>query len=95
MGCTQKKLAVWKKDQIRDAYLKHIDWLQQLSEDISIAISEFQNAIKFMYNENLSKSFDFNKFYYFTSNYDALRNEDFFKIFTEHQDMHEYIQKFI
>lgn len=88
-------IPVWKKDQIRDAYLKHIDWLRQLSEDTSMAISEFQNAIKFMYNENLSQSFDFNKFYYFTSNYDALRNEDFFKTFTEHQDMHEYIQKLI
>ncbi len=91
-----KYIPTWKKKKIEEAILKHIEWLDRYSarynlEDIK---KKFMSAIAFMYSTDSSDDLDTflsNRFLITTASLDNLRNENFWEVFPEHNDMKEFI----
>jgi radical SAM protein with 4Fe4S-binding SPASM domain len=84
----------WKKEQIENIFKEHMDWLRE-KYHIGITqkiINKYEESINFMWQEpdiDLHESLiDFSKF---TKKLDNIRKQDFFKIYTEHQDINDYM----
>lgn len=87
-----KNIPEWKKQEIEKLFLKHIEWLTQFS-DCGSTINRYQNAINFMYSDieshDLKESLQF--FNRVTKKLDAIRQEDFFSVFPEHENIRQYL----
>jgi hypothetical protein len=96
-----KGIPTWKKKQIEQKFLEHIDWLRNIKSNsnryIKVydrTIKQFTDAISFMNSFDSGNDFVYKKTFKEVNNkYDRVRNEDFLKVFTEHTDMIEFIQE--
>lgn len=87
-----KYIPKFKKQQIEEAFLKHIEWLETQQINNPHTIAQYREAIEFMNSVDTGDTFTQRKeFVHFNDLYDELRNEDFFGVFTEHVDMKPYI----
>jgi hypothetical protein len=97
-----KGIPTWKKKQIEQKFLEHIEWLRSIKSSrnnrfyrvYDSTIKQFTDAISFMNSFDSGNDFIYKKtFKEVNNNYDRVRNEDFLKVFTEHTDMIEFIQE--
>lgn len=97
-----KGIPTWKKKQIEQKFLEHIDWLRSIKSNdnnkffkvYDSTIKQFTDAISFMNSFDSGNDFVYKKTFKEVNNkYDRVRNEDFLKVFTEHTDMIEFIQE--
>ena len=96
-----KHIPLWKKKKIEEAFLKHIEWIENFKRyppDIIAQVKEkFTSAISFMYSLNIGDNFesrDNTEFLHATIELDKLRNENFWDVFPEHTDLKEYVYGF-
>jgi hypothetical protein len=88
-----KYIPNWKKKKIEEAFLKHIEWLESFNRSpiiIAQVKERFTNAIKFMYDVDIGFKYS-TEFKTATESLDNLRNENFWEVFPEHNDMKEFI----
>ena len=89
-----KYIPKFKKLQIEKKFLEHIDWLKTQKMNTLETIDQYYEAIQFMNSvetdDTFIKSEDFIRF---NDMFDRTRNENFFDVFTEHEDMKPYIYK--
>lgn len=94
-----KSIPTWKKQSIEQNFLQHIEWLKNNRPNTNRriydrTIKQFTDAISFMNSYDSGNDFihkrEFNEM---NGQYDRIRNEDFLKVFTEHIDMQQFIQK--
>jgi hypothetical protein len=89
-----KYIPTRKKKKIEEAFLEHIDWIEQYkrcSSEVKAQIKEkFMNAIAFMYSVDIGYKHS-TEFKITTESLDNLRNENFWDVFPEHADMKEFI----
>lgn len=93
-----KHIPTWKKKKIEEAFLKHIEWVEQYkrcSPEVKAQVKEkFTNAIAFMYSLNIGDNFESranDEFLHSTNELDKLRNENFWDVFPEHTDLKEHV----
>ena len=86
-----KNIPSWKKKKIELVFLEHIEWLTEKKAKDRTK-DQFVNAINFMNTidtkDNFIGIFDFMET---TEQLDKLRNENFWNVFPEHNDMKELI----
>jgi hypothetical protein len=86
-----KSLPNWKKEKIKHAFLNHIEWLKEKKAHIS-TVKQFEDAITFMNGKDNNEFFaNVEEFTTLTEKLDKLRNENFWDVFPEHNDMKELI----
>jgi len=68
-----------QKDQIKQKYQQHIQYLKQF-ENINSVINDYKNIIKFLETDRTSEQ---SVFLYKTTKMDKIRNENFFTVFPE------------
>jgi MoaA/NifB/PqqE/SkfB family radical SAM enzyme len=87
-----KNIPEWKKKEIEDLFLDQIEWLSQFSTCDS-TINRYQTAINFMRSDvgvhDLTESLKF--FNRITKKLDSIREEDFFSVFPEHNNIRQYL----
>lgn len=83
-----KVVPLWKKDSIILLIKEHIEWLKTLSTSTN-TLASFQNIIDFMMSSH--ENMDIKTFHRVTNRLDSLRDEQFFEIFPEHDDMLKYM----
>jgi radical SAM protein with 4Fe4S-binding SPASM domain len=84
-----KYIPNWKKKKIELVYRNHVDWLIENRAN-KRTINEFLNVITFMNSVQTGDDFlQANTFKDVTSKLDKVRNENFWDIFPEHDDMKE------
>lgn len=96
-----KGIPTWKKKLIEQKFLEHIEWLSgpEIKNNRYIkvydrTIKQFTDAISFMNSFDSGNDFIYEDTFKEVNNkYDLVRNEDFLKVFSEHTDMIEFIQK--
>jgi radical SAM protein with 4Fe4S-binding SPASM domain len=87
-----KNIPDWKKSQIEAAFRNHIDWLKK-NQAQNQTIFKFESAINFMYSDiKKTSEFPAEEFYSLITKFDNSRGENFFKVFTEHHDMRDYLK---
>lgn len=88
-----KGVPLWKKESISIMINEHIEWLTSLKESsrgkTKDTISKFQNIIDFMMSAH--EDMDIKTFHRVTNRLDAIRDEQFFEVFPEHDDMLKYM----
>jgi len=82
----------WKKQQIEEIYREHMSWLKEQEGDVEYSISQYENAIKFMNQHQRDVHESLITFSKKTTALDEIRNENFYDVFPEHEDMREYIR---
>lgn len=81
----------WKKKKIEKEFNNYIDWLKTI-RGTSENIKTIESAIKFMNSEDVGETFPyFDNFCITTLNLDKIRNENFWEVYPEHQDMKEFL----
>lgn len=86
-----KYIPQWKKKKIETAYLEHIEWLSK-NRGNERTKRQFLDAITFMNSVETGNDFvEQDTFLDLTKKVDSLRNENFWDIFPEHNDMKELI----
>ena len=82
------KAIPWKKKKkIEKEFIQHIEWLQLNNAQIR-TIDGFKNAITYMHDSDPSEEFVLlDKFLQTTNTLDKIRNENFWNIFPEHNDI--------
>ena len=84
-----KHIPNWKKKKIEMAYTNHIEWLTK-NRGNKRTINQFLNVITFMNSVETGDDFlEANTFKDITTKLDKVRNENFWDIFPEHNDMKE------
>lgn len=82
-----KAMPTWKKKQIEQVLLEHIDWLVTKLASKRV-IDDYKNAITFMYDSEPSDKFVLLKEFEDRNDFiDKLRGEDFLSVFPEHKDL--------
>jgi organic radical activating enzyme len=88
-------LPMWKKQQIEKAYRVHMEWIKSFTPktDHPTLLGKFEHVIDFMYNSIVRNNVKMNLYHFNiqTAKLDAIRNEDFFTVFPEHQDLREWM----
>jgi len=88
-----KNIPDWKKSQIETAFRNHIDWMKK-NQAQKQTIFKFESAINFMYSDiKKTSEFPAKEFHDIVSRFDGIRDENFFEVFTEHQDMRNYLKE--
>ena len=85
-----KTLPKWKKQKIENAFLDHIQWLKTNKAKPEI-IDNYLDAIKFMNSTDNEMFMRLDDFKYRTESLDELRNESFWDVYPEHNDIKELI----
>jgi hypothetical protein len=89
-----KYIPTWKKKKIEEAFLEHIDWIEKFNRCEQVIKSQvkekFMNAIAFMYSVDIGYKHS-TEFKITTESLDNLRNENFWDVFPEHNDIKEFI----
>lgn len=88
-----KNIPQFKKDKIKELFLKQIEWLKKNNAGTTV-IRSYEDAIKFM--ESVQTNDDFlykTEFKHVTGFYDDLRKEDFFETYSEHQDIKDWLNR--
>lgn len=86
-----KNIPSWKKKKIESAFLEHIDWLSK-NRGNQRTKTQFLDAITFMNSTETGNDFSqAGMFKDVTEKLDKLRDESFWDIFPEHNDMKELI----
>jgi radical SAM protein with 4Fe4S-binding SPASM domain len=92
---TLSVLPLWKKQQIEKVYRDHMMWIKSFTptREILLLLEKFEHTIDFMYNGVVEHTVKDNLHHFHVLNVklDAIRNEDFFSVFTEHQDLKEWM----
>lgn len=83
-----KTVPLWKKQSITVSINEHIEWLKTINAPAH-TIAKFKNIIDFMMSEHVEM--DIRTFHRVTSRFDSLRDEQFFEVFPEHNDMLKYM----
>jgi radical SAM protein with 4Fe4S-binding SPASM domain len=85
-----KNIPTWKKNSIEREFLNQIQWLEE-NYASNRAISQYQDAIRYMYSIDTGNNFICGKeFLNHNGIFDEIRNENFWNVFPEHQDLKEY-----
>ena len=92
-----KNLPEWKKREIELLYLNQIEWLKKFQDQdpyISNTAHRYENAIKFMYSDfdrqpNVNETL--RMFSKITKKLDQIREEDFFSVYPEHENIKHYL----
>lgn len=89
-----KTLPNWKKKKIESAFREHLVWLKEKKASTRTT-QQFIDAINFMNDtdngDKFAKAVDFATV---NNKLDKIRNENFWEVFPEHNDMKEYINGF-
>lgn len=86
-----KSIPTWKKDKIKTQFNAHIKWMVN-SNASPFIINGFKNSIIFMYSTDTGNNFiDGDKFNEITAKLDSIRNENFWEVYPEHDDIKNYI----
>jgi len=96
-----KGIPTWKKKQIEQKFLEHIEWLRDIKSHstkyrkvYNRTINQFTDAISFMNSFDSGNDFIYKQsFNEINNKLDLMRDEDFLKVFSEHTDMIEFIQE--
>jgi sulfatase maturation enzyme AslB (radical SAM superfamily) len=83
-----KVVPLWKKESIILLINEHVEWLKTLRTSTN-TIASFQNIIDFMMSSH--EDMDIKTFHRVTNRLDAIRDEQFFEVFPEHDDMLKYM----
>lgn len=87
-----KYLPKFKKDKIRELFLDQIEWMEGLNTNIAYGVQLYKDAIMFMDSVETDDTYVYaNQCKNLIKNYDDLRNENFWEVFPEHQDMKEFL----
>lgn len=87
-----KYLPKFKKDKLRQLFLEQIEWMKSLNTNVTNGVQLYKDAIMFMDSVETDDTYIYAKqFKNLIKNYDDLRNENFWEVFPEHQDMKEYL----
>lgn len=89
-----KNIPTWKKQKIEPLFHEQIAWLKTLDVQGSTTriIREYQDALTFMYSVDTGNEFKYvDDFVKIQSKLDGIRNESFFDVFVEHQDLRDSI----
>lgn len=88
-------LPLWKKQQIEKKYREHMEWIKSISShtECSTLLGLFEHVIDYMYNGTIEKSVEttMHSFEVVTTKLDTIRNEDFFLVYPEHQDLKNWM----
>jgi len=86
-----KTVPTWKKKQIEKLFKTHIIWMATNKASPS-TVNRYLDAIKFMYSVDSGEEFlNATFFKQITDTYDVLRNEDFWTVYPEHNDIREFL----
>jgi hypothetical protein len=96
-----KGIPTWKKKQIEQKFLEHIEWLHDIKSHgtkyrkvYNKTMNQFTDAISFMNSFDSGNDFIYKQsFNEINNKLDLVRDEDFLKVFSEHTDMIEFIQE--
>ena len=90
-----KNIPLWKKKKIENACLEHCEWLKSVgvSED-GYSLTIIKGVIDFMYSaaQHINPDRALSRFKHMNEKLDDIRNENFYDVFPEHEDMREYIR---
>jgi hypothetical protein len=78
------------KEQVREKYQKHIDWLRPLDK-LTRATKGYESAIEWMMAKDNQKHLDL--FFANTKKYDKIRNENTLAIFPEWKELFDKYEK--
>lgn len=85
----------WKKQQIEKIYREHIEWIKSVDTKKACdeLLGKLEHAIDYMYNGDpkVSVKDTMHHFNMLTSKLDEIRNEDFFSVYPEHQDLKDWM----
>jgi len=92
-----KNIPEWKKREIELLFLDQMEWLKKFQDEfptISNTLHRYENAIKFMYSDtdrvpDMHESLKM--FSKVTKKLDEIREEDFFTIYPEHNNIKNYL----
>ena len=87
-----KNIPNWKKEKITQAFEEHIVWMKS-KRATGHTINAFESAIKFMDTGEYEPEFPTKPFHRIVSRLDYLREESFFDVFPEHNDMREWMRE--
>jgi len=91
-----KNIPDWKKKQIEEKYLQHIEWMKEKGAS-NEAITMYAVAIQFMYTadpyteNHESTDTSLIEFSKITKKLDKIRGQSFFDVFPEHRDIEQYM----
>ena len=85
-----KSIPNFKKKKIETLFNEQIQWLSD-NYASSKTINQYRDAINFMNSVDTNEFIDVDTFVKRTEELDKLRNENFWEVFPEHQDMKEFI----
>ena len=75
------------KKRIEELYNSHVEWLSP-QDDLARAVNGFRSAITFMNANNNTELLK--EFVYRTDQLDEFRNENFFEVFPELEELRKY-----
>lgn len=89
-----KNLPLWKKNILEEQFLDQIEWLKE-NKSHPFTIGRYEDAIKFMYSVETGNDFAYHGelFDHLTTFYDKIRDENFWEVFPEHNDMRIFLNK--